>query len=443
MNARVVQTAWDQCLVEVAGPPAGWWYVRPVPRALQHSLGRRSIRRYLAPTLSQAHRQAADVHEQVERLLGLSAGELQLRGREVRLVARACARRWRERLSAAALPASSRPDESELVELLMNGFRSRGLVLEESDFLEAREAFLGQLSKPLPPLPAPRHRPNTVAGWVAARQRLRRVSASTRLAWQRELRRLLAFSEVSLPGAITEGAALRWRNHVLSSVSLSTAQRRLSLIDAFYADALRTALVECNPFASLPPLLASSLPQRPLNPELLQQLDRERQDDPFYQLVRWLGLRPGEVAGLRPVDWARIDGLPVLRIAARRSSQQRYLPIPEPLLPLWQQCSGPGLTPLWCSEPGLTPQRLARRWSDGLRRNSFCNATDLRQECARHWREQGVPEPVVRQLLGAAAGAGLDLQQLHACLEPPQPIAVTNERMLHCPTESAQTAVCA
>ena len=51
---------------------------------------------------------------------------------------------------------------------------------------------------------------------------------------------------------------------MLSSVSLTTAQRRLSLIDAFYADALRSALVEHNPFASLPPLQASSLPPRPL-----------------------------------------------------------------------------------------------------------------------------------------------------------------------------------
>ena len=419
MSDKVATAAWDECLVEVAGPPAGWWYVRPVPRALQQSLGRRSIRRYLAPTLVQAHRLAADVHEQVERLLGLSAGELQLRGREIRLVARECARRWRERLSAAALPAPSRPDESELVELLMNGFRSRGLVLEEPDFLEAREAFLAQLARPLPPLPAPRHRPNTVAGWVAARQRLRPVSASTRLAWQRELRRLLAFSEVSLPGAITEGAAFRWRNHVLSSVSLATAQRRLSLIDAFYADALRSALVEHNPFASLPPLQASSLPLRPLNAEQLQQLDHERQGDPIYALVRWLGLRPSEAAELRPIDWSSIDGNPVLWIRSGRLVQQRCLQIPEPLMPLWQQCSGPGEAPLWAELPDVTPQLLARRWAAGLRRQSFCNATALRQECARQWRQQGVSEVVVRQLLGASKST----------------------RMLHCPTETTQPAV--
>ena len=419
MSDKVATAAWDEHLIEVAGPPAGWWYVRPVPRALQQSLGRRSIRRYLAPTLVQAHRLAADVHEQVERLLGLSAGELQLRGREIRLVARECARRWRERLSAAALPAPSRPDESELVELLMNGFRSRGLVLEEPDFLEAREAFLAQLARPLPPLPAPRHRPNTVAGWVAARQRLRPVSASTRLAWQRELRRLLAFSEVSLPGAITEGAAFRWRNHVLSSVSLATAQRRLSLIDAFYADALRSALVEHNPFASLPPLQASSLPLRPLNAEQLQQLDHERQGDPIYALVRWLGLRPSEAAELRPIDWSSIDGNPVLWIRSGRLVQQRCLQIPEPLMPLWQQCSGPGEAPLWAELPDVTPQLLARRWADGLRRQSFCNATALRQECARQWRQQGVSEVVVRQLLGASKST----------------------RMLHCPTETTQPAV--
>ena len=419
MSDKVATAAWDECLVEVAGPPAGWWYVRPVPRALQQSLGRRSIRRYLAPTLVQAHRLAADVHEQVERLLGLSAGELQLRGREIRLVARECARRWRERLSAAALPAPSRPDESELVELLMNGFRSRGLVLEEPDFLEAREAFLAQLARPLPPLPAPRHRPNTVAGWVAARQRLRPVSASTRLAWQRELRRLLAFSEVSLPGAITEGAAFRWRNHVLSSVSLATAQRRLSLIDAFYADALRSALVEHNPFASLPPLQASSLPLRPLNAEQLQQLDHERQGDPIYALVRWLGLRPSEAAELRPIDWSSIDGNPVLWIRSGRLVQQRCLQIPEPLMPLWQQCSGPGEAPLWAELPDVTPQLLARRWAAGLQRQSFCNATALRQECARQWRQQGVSEVVVRQLLGASKST----------------------RMLHCPTETTQPAV--
>ena len=419
MSDKVATAAWDECLVEVAGPPAGWWYVRPVPRALQQSLGRRSIRRYLAPTLVQAHRLAADVHEQVERLLGLSAGELQLRGREIRLVARECARRWRERLSAAALPTPSRPDESELVELLMNGFRSRGLVLEEPDFLEAREAFLAQLVRPLPPLPAPRLRPNTVAGWVAARQRLRPMSASTRQAWQRELRRLLVFSDVSLPGAITEGAAFRWRNHVLSSVSLPTAQRRLSLIDAFYSDALRSALVEHNPFASLPPLQASSLPLRPLNPELLQQLDHERRGDPIYALVRWLGLRPREAAELRPIDWSSIDGNPVLWIRSGRLVQQRCLQIPEPLMPLWQQCSGPGEAPLWAALPDVPPLLLARRWADGLRRQSFCNATALRQECARQWRQQGVSKVVVRQLLGAARST----------------------RMLHCPTESTQPAV--
>ena len=420
MSAKVAAAAWDECLVEVAGPPAGWWYVRPVPRALQQSLGRRSIRRYLAPTLVQAHRLAADVHEQVERLLGLSAGELQLRGREVRLVARECARRWRERLSAAALPTPSRPDESELVELLMNGFRSRGLVLEESDFLEAREAFLAQLAGPLPLLPAPRHRPNTVAGWVAARQRLRPVSASTRLAWQRELRRLLAFSNVSLPGAITEGAAFRWRYHVLSSVSLATAQRRLSLIDAFYADALGSALVEHNPFATLPPLLASSLPFRPLDPEQLQQLDHERRSDPIYALVRWLGLRPREAAELRPMDWTLIDGNPVLQIRSGRSAQHRCLRVPALLIPLWQQCKGPSEVPLWADPAALTPQLVARRWADGLRRHSFCNATDLRHECAHQWRQQGVLEAVVRQRLGAGNRA----------------------RMLHCPTEITQPAVC-
>jgi len=413
--------AWDEFLVEMAGPPPGWWYARPVPKQQQQSLGRRSIRRYLAPTLSQANGLAADVHEQVERLLGLSAGDLQLRGREVRLVARQIARRWRERLLAAALPSTSRPDESELVELLMNGFRSRGLVLEESDFLEAREAFLGQLSKPLPTLPAPQRRPNTVAGWVAARQRMRRVGVSTRRVWQRELARLTAFSDVSLPGAITEGAAFRWRNHVLSSVSLSTAQRRLSLIEAFYADAMRTALVERNPFASLPPLLASSLPPPPLDSELLQKLDQERQDDSLYLLVRWLALRPGEVAGLRPIDWTSAEGQPLLWIRSWRLGQQRHqlqgwqqrcLPIPEELTPLWHQCRGSGLEPLWTMSPETTPRRLARRWSDGLRRNSFCSPTELRQECCRQWREKGLPELVVRQLLGGASSDSLEPSQL-------------------------------
>ena len=206
---------------------------------------------------------------------------------------------------------------------------------------------------------------------------------------------------------------------MLSSVSLATAQRRLSLIDAFYADALRSALVEHNPFASLPPLQASSLPLRPLNAEQLQQLDHERQGDPIYALVRWLGLRPSEAAELRPIDWSSIDGNPVLWIRSGRLVQQRCLQIPEPLMPLWQQCSGPGEAPLWAELPDVTPQLLARRWADGLRRQSFCNATALRQECARQWRQQGVSEVVVRQLLGASKST----------------------RMLHCPTETTQPAV--
>ena len=144
------------------------------------------------------------------------------------------------------------------------------------------------------------------------------------------------------------------------------------MIDAFYADALRSALVEHNPFASLPPLQASSLPPRPLNPEQLQQLDHERRSDPIYALVRWLGLRPREAAELRPMDWTSIDGTPVLRIHSGRLAQQRYLPIPEPLMPLWQECQGSSEVHLWTHSAALTPQLLARRWADGLRRHSFC-----------------------------------------------------------------------
>ena len=230
---------------------------------------------------------------------------------------------------------------------------------------------------------------------------------------------------------------------MLSSVSLATAQRRLSLIDAFYADALRSALVEHNPFASLPPLQASSLPPRPLNPEQLQQLDHERRSDPIYALVRWLGLRPREAAELRPMDWTSIDGTPVLQIRSGRLAHQRCLPIPEPLMPLWQQCSGTDESPLWTVAAGLTPQRVARRWSDGLRRNSFCSASQLRQERRRQWREQGLPEPLVRHLLGGSAADGVALERLKAWLDQCQPMAAQGERMLHCPTETTQPAICA
>ena len=232
------------------------------------------------------------------------------------------------------------------------------------------------------------------------------MSASTRLAWQRELRRLLAFSDVSLPGAITDGAAFRWRNHVLSSVSLTTAQRRLSLIHAFYADALRSALVEHNPFASLPLLQASSLPPRPLNPEQLQQLDHERRSDPIYGLVRWLGLRPREAAELRPMDWTSIDGNPVLQISSGRLAQQRCLPIPEQLMPLWQQCSGSGEAPLWADSTA----RRRSCWPGVGLMGCGAPAFAMQQICARSALASGVSRVFQRRRCvsgwGLASGRG-------------------------------------
>ena len=120
------------------------------------------------------------------------------------------------------------------------------------------------------------------------------------------------------------------------------------------------------------------------------------------------------------MDWRSIDGNPVLQISSGRLAQQRCLPIPEQLIPLWQQCSGSGEAPLWADSTARTPQLLARRWADGLRRSSFCNATDLRQECARQWRQQGVSEAEVRERLGVGKRA----------------------RMLHCPTETTQPDIC-
>ena len=127
-------------VVLLDGPPRGWWYDRVVPRALRHGLGRRRFRRFLAAERELALSCAQEVHEKVERLLELSAGELQLRGREIRAVAIECARLWQGHQQACGLGDNRLPDEGELVELLMNGFRSRGLILEQDQFpLDAYE----------------------------------------------------------------------------------------------------------------------------------------------------------------------------------------------------------------------------------------------------------------------------------------------------------------
>ena len=125
-----------------------------------------NFRRFLGANLNQAHWRYREVDEEVQRLLGLSTGTLQLRKREVRLVAKDCAREFQQQYP----PASEwqLPGEEDLAELLVNAFRARGLVLDADCFPLARETFCAQLRQPLDHHKQPGG-PTTVAGWVAQR----------------------------------------------------------------------------------------------------------------------------------------------------------------------------------------------------------------------------------------------------------------------------------
>jgi hypothetical protein len=378
--------------------PTGWWYERSVPKPLRRPLGRRIFRRYLGPELNLAQWRYREVEEEVQRLLGLSTGALQLRKREVRLVARDCARELQHRGGELQLP-----DEGDLAELLVNGFRARGLVLESDCFAMAREAFFLQWRQPVDQ----RQRdgaPTTVAGWVVQRRQQGGSAARSELFWHRELRRLLEFSSVSLPAAVSEGAAWRWRNHLFATASTSTAQRRLGVIRAFYAQAYRQGMVAINPFASLEPLRLSARPEPDLAPDLLGKLDQGWRDDPIYLLVRLIGLRTLEAAGLRSIDWDLIDDEPVLWIRSWgqlgkgrpcRPGQERCLPLPALLHPLWKAArTGDGLV-----DHGEV-QRFAKRWSAAFRRQSETNAKALRRHRQSYWQLLGADGNRLNRLLG-------------------------------------------
>lgn len=437
------QSALESHVVLLDGPPRGWWYDREVPRSLRHGLGRRRFRRFLALERDQALLRAREVHEKVERLLELSAGELQLRGREIRAVAIECARLWQGHQQACGLGDNVLPDEGELVELLMNGFRSRGLILDQEQFPEAREAFAQQLQ--LHQL-ALEHRPRgstTLAGWVAWRAAHHSASESRQRRWRLELQRFLEFSDVRLPAAISEGAAWRWRNHLLCIHGLRTAQRRLGLINAFYREAAAAGLLASNPFDLLPPLQASALPQAPLDGAQLQRLDVQRCLDWRYLLLRALGLRPRELAGLRPLDFCQEQGLPVIWVRAGSAAAARCLPLPEAWHGFFQQAAGPGAEPLW-REPGVNQQQLARRWAERLRRGGGFSATALRAERARSWRQQGASPEHLRCLLVGRLASSPPVQQLlpftSAGFEQ-LPAIDAAALMLRCPTDPADVPV--
>lgn len=427
-------------LQQLEGPPAGWWYDRAVPKPLRRSLGRGRVRRFLSQERTEAERRYGEVQEEVQRLLALSSGVLRLRRREVRLVARDCARDWQRQRGSLAF--AELPNEADLAELLVNGFSSRGLVLAGERFLVAREAFCAQLK--LPGLqnqtaPSPRW-PSTVAGWVAQRQQQGSGAASSGRAWQRELQRLLSFSAVSLPAAVSEGAAWRWRNHLFATASFSTAQRRLSLIRSFYGEACRQGGVEQNPFSLLPPLAISALPPPGFDPLLLAQLDQQLGADPIYLLVRLLGLRASEAAGLRPLDWCLWEGKPALWIRhwsfnglerPCRPGQERRLPLPESLLDLWERHQGPGGEPLWPQQWGRGGQRLGERWAAYLRRSNGCSAQQLRLECQRRWRSQGADALTLRHLLGSLGARPQGPPATWADLYP----WLQKATLLRCPTD--------
>ena len=208
-----------------------------------------------------------------------------------------------------------------------------------------------------------------------------------------------------------------------------------------------------NPFSELPPLQLSPLPPQPLDQQRLAALDRQRSTDPLYRLVRQLGLRPVEAAGLRPLDFSRVANHPVLWIRSWHlaslshpcpHSNRRCLPMPSSLLDLWQSCSGTGLEPLWGTS-GQNPRLLARRWGEQLRRSSGISATALRLERRRLWMEAGADAVALRQLLGGGSprpdqDADVVLQLLPWIDVPPLDLSM---RMLHCPTEPAALAICA
>ena len=430
-------------VVLLDGPPRGWWYDRVVPRALRHGLGRSRFRRFLAAERELALSCAHEVHEKVERLLALSAGELQLRGREIRAVAIECARLWQGHQQACGLGDNRLPDEGELVELLMNGFRSRGLILEQDQFPEAREAFAQQLQLQRSALEQRPLGSSTLAGWVAWRAAQQSASEKRQQQWRLELQRLLEFSAVRLPAAISEGAAWRWRNHLLCSFGLATAKRRLGLINSFYREAAEAGLLASNPFALLPPLQASALPQPPLDGALLRQLDAERSADWPYLLLRAFALRPRELAALRPLDFGHEQGLPVIWIRVGASAAARCLPVPEALCGFWQQAAGSGAEPIWQS-CGMSQQQLVRRWAERLRRSSGFSATALRQERVRAWLQQGASPEQLRWLVLSRPGPIAPLAQLLPFtkagvtqLKGVDPAAL----MLHCPTDPADVAL--
>ena len=393
------------------GSPTGWWYERVVPKLLRRPLGRRNFRRFLGANLNQAHWRYREVDEEVQRLLGLSTGTLQLRKREVRLVAKDCAREFQQQFP----PASEwqLPGEEDLAELLVNAFRARGLVLDADCFPLARETFCAQLRQPLDHHKQPGG-PTTVAGWVAQRSQRSNSAVGSELLWHRELKRLLSFSEVSLPAAVSEGAAWRWRNHLFANASTSTAQKRLTVIRAFYAQAYRQGMVAMNPFAGLEPLPLSPRPEPNLAPAFLQLLDGRFKADPIYLMVRILGLRSLEVAGLRPIDWGLQQGQPVLWIRSWglqnegrpcRAGQERCLPLPNCLHGLWKQCSGSAETPLWAEEGADGINRFAKRWAAAFRRQGGCSASALRRYRQSQWQIKGADGHVLNRLLGTLAAS--------------------------------------
>ena len=395
------------------GTPLGWWYERVVPKPLRRPLGRRNFRRFLGPDLSQAHWRYREVDEEVQRLLELSTGALQLRKREVMLVARDCARQFQQQHFGGELLI---PEESDLAEILVNGFRARGLVLSSDYFPLAHETFFTQLHQPLDRRKRP-GAPTTVAGWVLQRRQRGVSTSGSELQWHRELKRLLDFSAVSLPAAVSEGAAWRWRNHLFATASTSTAQRRLTVIRAFYAQAYRQGMVALNPFTALEPLPLSPRPEPNLDAAFLRNLDRNWQHDPIYLLVRLIGLRTLEAAGLRPIDLGLEHGQPVLWIrswglqgAGRpcRPGQERCLPLPVHLHPLWTRLKGSAEIPLWADGEIDGIRRFAKRWAAGFKRQSDCNAQALRRYRQSQWQLMGADGHHLNRLLGT----------LSACHQP-------------------------
>jgi integrase len=293
---------------------AGWYFVRRVPADLREQVGHTYWRYLLAHDLATARLRLPEALANTERLIqSLRDG-------------------------GGNIPVSVTPPD--LIRRQLQGLPAAEVFHHPRFYGTPSEAI--ELSE-LPPEPSTT--PVSSDDLISLGIRLKTPSEQTQLAWQAVLKTLVKFIGHDRLDMLERSDAQEFRDHMLTSLKVSTIKTRLGFITGLFQLGVEEGLLSGNPFTGVGKRLKTEpKTSHDLSIDQVLATDKaalERLTNPqlqVYYILRLTGMRLAEAAGLMAQDidlgQGLIHVLPNGLRPLKTKDSRRVVPIHQDLMPI-------------------------------------------------------------------------------------------------------------